>query len=70
MPVATGRGSGKYAIVHSTFALLCCLLRHVHTFPQGMGFPAISVQGVVPPFTNMVDRHLVDEPVFSFWLNR
>lgn len=36
----------------------------------GMGFPAISVDGVVPPFTNMVDRGLVAEPVFSFWLNR
>eukprot|EP00197_Chlamydomonas_leiostraca_P002454 CAMPEP_0202856990 /NCGR_PEP_ID=MMETSP1391-20130828/89_1 /ASSEMBLY_ACC=CAM_ASM_000867 /TAXON_ID=1034604 /ORGANISM="Chlamydomonas leiostraca, Strain SAG 11-49" /LENGTH=535 /DNA_ID=CAMNT_0049535727 /DNA_START=13 /DNA_END=1620 /DNA_ORIENTATION=+ len=36
----------------------------------GMGFPAISVQRVVPPFTNMVEQGLLEEPVFSFWLNR
>lgn len=36
----------------------------------GMGFPAISVGHVVPPFTNMVDRQLLAEPLFSFWLNR
>jgi hypothetical protein len=35
-----------------------------------MGFPAISVAHVVPPFTHMVERGLVAEPVFSFWLNR
>ncbi|KAG1680322.1 hypothetical protein FOA52_015412 [Chlamydomonas sp. UWO 241] len=36
----------------------------------GMGFPQISVKKTVPPFTKMVDAGLVDEPVFSFWLNR
>jgi len=36
----------------------------------GMGFPAISVTGAIPPFTNMVDQGLVEQPVFSFWLNR
>ncbi|EFJ46990.1 hypothetical protein VOLCADRAFT_81669 [Volvox carteri f. nagariensis] len=36
----------------------------------GMGFPAISVSGVVPPFTRLVDSGLLSEPVFSFWLNR
>ncbi|KAL6756264.1 aspartic peptidase domain-containing protein [Haematococcus lacustris] len=36
----------------------------------GMGFPAISVQHVVPPFHNMLAQGLVEEPVFSFWLNR
>ena len=37
---------------------------------QGMGYPAISVQRTVPPFTNMVERGLLEAPVFSFWLNR
>lgn len=37
---------------------------------MGLGFPTISVQGIPPPFTKMVEEGLVDEPVFSFWLNR
>ena len=36
----------------------------------GMGFPQISVDGVVPPFQNMIAQNLVDESVFSFWLSR
>ncbi|PNH10574.1 Phytepsin [Tetrabaena socialis] len=36
----------------------------------GMGFPAISVGGVVPPFTRLVVAEVLAEPVFSFWLNR
>jgi len=37
---------------------------------MGMGWQRISVDDVVPPFYNMISQDLVDEPVFSFWLNR
>lgn len=36
----------------------------------GMGFPEISVGKVEPPFQNMLRQGIIDEPVFSFWLNR
>ncbi|KAL9174966.1 hypothetical protein ABFS82_02G085200 [Erythranthe guttata] len=36
----------------------------------GLGFQEISVGDAVPVWYNMVDQGLVDEKVFSFWLNR
>ncbi|KAG1295706.1 hypothetical protein G6F60_004618 [Rhizopus arrhizus] len=35
----------------------------------GLGYDTISVQQVVPPFYNMVNRNLISESVFSFWIN-
>ncbi|KAI8645317.1 endopeptidase [Parasitella parasitica] len=35
----------------------------------GLGYDTISVQHTVPPFYHMVNRDLIDEPLFSFWLN-
>ncbi|KAK9473987.1 aspartic peptidase domain-containing protein [Dipodascopsis tothii] len=34
----------------------------------GMGYPSISVNGMVPPFFKAVDQGLLDSPVFSFYL--
>uniref|UniRef100_A0A914H881 Peptidase A1 domain-containing protein n=1 Tax=Globodera rostochiensis TaxID=31243 RepID=A0A914H881_GLORO len=36
----------------------------------GMAFPAASVQKLSTVFDNMVTQQKVQEPVFSFWLNR
>lgn len=37
---------------------------------QGLGFPALSKQGVMPPFFNMLQQGLLNAPEFSIWLNR
>jgi hypothetical protein len=37
---------------------------------QGMGFPQIAVDGLTPPFNNLIKQRLVTQPLFSFWLNR
>jgi len=34
----------------------------------GLGYDTIAVQHVVPPFYNMLNNNLLDEPVFTFWM--
>ncbi|KAF2967811.1 hypothetical protein GQX73_g5755 [Xylaria multiplex] len=35
----------------------------------GLGFDRISVNGIVPPFYQLVNQKLIDEPVFAFYLS-
>lgn len=35
----------------------------------GMGFDRLSVNGIVPPFYQLINQKLIDEPVFAFYLS-
>lgn len=36
---------------------------------MGLGYDTISVNKIVPPFYNMLDQGLLDEPLFAFYLS-
>lgn len=36
----------------------------------GLGYASLARAAITPPFQNMVDKQLLAEPVFSFWLSR
>ncbi|CAG8524816.1 17581_t:CDS:2, partial [Racocetra fulgida] len=41
----------------------------VFTFGRFDGYDNIAVKGAVPPFYHIVNRKLIDTPIFSFWLS-
>ena len=36
----------------------------------GLGYATLARGAIVPPLQNMLEQELLDEPVFSFWLNK
>ena len=36
----------------------------------GLGYATLAKSAIVPPFQNMLEQHLLEEPIFSFWLNK
>ncbi|XP_017075623.2 LOW QUALITY PROTEIN: aspartic proteinase A1 [Drosophila eugracilis] len=36
----------------------------------GLGLPQIAIDGVTTPLDNIVDQGLIDDPIFSFYVNR
>ncbi|KTW31254.1 uncharacterized protein T551_01326 [Pneumocystis jirovecii RU7] len=34
----------------------------------GLGYSSIAVNGIIPPFYNMVEQNAINEPVFAFWM--
>lgn len=36
----------------------------------GLAFQSIATHNITPPFYQIMEQHLITEPVFSFWLNR
>nr|XP_016931880.1 aspartic proteinase A1 [Drosophila suzukii] len=66
---------GDLAVKNQTFA-------EINTAPQslckrsnfdgilGLGLPEIALDGVTTPLENIVDQGLINEPIFSFFVNR
>lgn len=48
---------------------MCTCTHSVYAY-QGMGFPSIAVNDVLPPFNNAVKQGLLGSPIFSFYISR